>query len=64
MIQVSGFDKDYQFWVQNNNEIPKQEVIDLSSAIFNTQLSKNTTLKITCLDCNLAGVEEKAFTQI
>ncbi|GDX85921.1 hypothetical protein LBMAG43_19630 [Methylococcaceae bacterium] len=61
MIQVSGFDKDYQFWVQNNNEIPKQEVIDLSSAILNTQLSKNTTLKITCLDCNLAGVEEKSL---
>jgi hypothetical protein len=60
MIQVSGFDKDYQFWVQNNNEIPKQEVIDLSSAILNTQLSKNTTLKITCLDCNLLGTEEQS----
>jgi hypothetical protein len=55
-ILISGFDKDYEFSV---NADTSTKVIDLSSAILNTPLSKNTTLKVTCLDCDLLGTEEK-----
>lgn len=55
-ILISSFDKDYEFNVDADTST---KVIDLSSAILNTPSSKNTTLKITCLDCNLLGAEEK-----
>ncbi len=55
-ISISGFDKDYEFNIDAN-----MKMVDLSSAILNSPLSKNTTLKITCLDCNLASVEEKSL---
>ena len=47
---ISGFDKDYAF---------SEGTIDLSKAILNTDLTKNTTVKITCLDCDLLGSEEQ-----
>jgi hypothetical protein len=54
-ISISGFDKDYEFNIDAN-----MKMVDLSSAILNSPLSKNTTLKITCLDCNLLGAEEQS----
>lgn len=47
---VSGFDKGYEF---------SAETIDLSNAILNTDLTEKTTVKVTCLDCNLLGQEEQ-----
>lgn len=55
-LLVSGFDKDYEFEV---DAYTSPRVIDLSTAILNTELSKNTTLKVTCLDCDLLGSEEQ-----
>jgi len=55
-ILVSGFDKDYEFEV---NAYKYPVVIDLSTAISNTELPKNTTLKVTCLDCDLLRSEEQ-----
>lgn len=57
-ILVSGFDKDYEFVLDDKGR-EKPSEIDLSSAISNTELTKNTTLKITCLDCDLLGSEEQ-----
>jgi hypothetical protein len=53
-IQVSGFDKDYEFIV---DAAPK--IMDLSSAILSTKLPQNTTFRVTCLDCDLLGLEEQ-----
>jgi len=55
-ILVSGFDKDYEFVLDDKGRTSE---IDLSSAISNTELTKNTILKITCLDCDLLGSEEQ-----
>lgn len=55
-IRVSGFDKDYEFSVGANDS-----KIDLSPAILNTQLTKNTNLTIQCVDCNLLGSEEQSL---
>ena len=52
-ILVSGLNKDYEY------DIGDSRVIDLNSALLNTDLSKNTTLKVTCLDCDLLGAEEQ-----
>lgn len=57
-IRVSGFDKDYEFAVDADTS-PK--VIDLSSAISNTELTKNTNLRITCLDCDLLEPEAQTL---
>lgn len=57
-ILVSGFNKDYEFAVENKGR-PNQVEIDLSSAILNTELTKNTNLKVACLDCDLLGSEEQ-----
>ncbi len=57
-ILVSGFDKDYEFVLDDKGR-EKPSEIDLSSAISNTELTKNTTLKITCLDCDLLGSQEQ-----
>lgn len=51
-LLISGFNKDYEF---------SEETIDLSNAILNTDLAKNTTLKITCLDCDLLDQEEQSL---
>lgn len=55
-ISVSGFDKDYEFDV---DAYTSPKAIDLSSAISNTELTKNTTLRVTCLDCDLLGPQEQ-----
>ena len=55
-IRVSGFDKDYEFSVGANDS-----KIDLSPAILNTKLTKNTNLTIQCVDCNLLGSEEQSL---
>ncbi len=56
---VSGFDKDYE---RDGYHHTSQGVdIDLSKAILNTDLTKKTTLKITCLDCDLLGPEEQSL---
>ncbi len=55
---VSGFDRDYVFDRQVNS-ITNEINIDLSEAILNTELSNNTTIKVTCLDCDLLGQEEQ-----
>jgi len=59
-ILVSGFNKDYEFAVENKGR-PNQVEIDLSSAILNTELTKNTNLKVACLDCDLLGPEEQSI---
>ena len=56
-ILISGFNKDYEF--ERSNTPTKEIKIDLSEAILNTEISKNTTIKITCLDCDLLGQEEQ-----
>jgi hypothetical protein len=38
-----------------------QALINLSEAILNTDFTKTTTIKITCLDCDLLGEEEQAL---
>lgn len=58
-ILVTGFNKDYEFLVDNKEK--KQVEIDLSSQILNSDLAKNTNIKVTCLDCNLLGQEEQAL---
>ena len=57
-ILISGFDKDYELTTSNN---PDPEEYDLSPYILNTDLTKNTTIKITCLDCDLLGQEEQTL---
>jgi hypothetical protein len=55
---ISGFDKDYErdgYYQKSQNQVE----IDLSTAILNTDLTKNTTIKISCLDCDLLGPEEQ-----
>ena len=61
-ILITGFDKNYEFVVDNKG-LPNsnQAVIDLSSAILNTELTKNTTLKISCMDCDLLGPQEQSL---
>ncbi len=44
-IVITGFDKDYEFTITND------EIIDLRNAIFNSDLTQNTILKISCIDC-------------
>jgi hypothetical protein len=60
---ISGFDKDYEFGFPSHlyERLPasNQVVIDLMSAIINTQLTSSTTINVTCLDCNLPGSEEQ-----
>lgn len=46
-ILVSGLNKDYEFFTDR--------IIDLSFAILDSNLTTNTELKITCLDCNLSS---------
>ena len=54
---ISGFDKDYE---RDGYHHTSQGVdIDISKAILNTDLTKKTTVKITCLDCDLLGPEEQ-----
>ncbi|NOT10977.1 MAG: hypothetical protein HOP23_03940 [Methylococcaceae bacterium] len=53
-ILVSGFDREYEFDFDASTS-PK--AIDLSSAISNTELTRNSTFKVTCLDCDLLGAE-------
>jgi hypothetical protein len=55
-IIVLGFDKDYEFIVEpNNNEVK----IDLEPIILNSQLPKNTNLTIRCEDCDLLSIKEQ-----
>lgn len=56
-ILVSGFVKEYEVDVDSNIS----KVIDLSSAIASTELTENTILRITCLDCNLPGPQEQNY---
>lgn len=56
---VSGFDKDYEVMGMTNNDALHRVDIDLSSIILSTELSSNTNLNITCLDCNLLSPEEQ-----
>ena len=55
-ILISGFDKDYELTTSTN---PDTEEYDLSPYILNTDFTKATTIKITCLDCDLLGPEEQ-----
>ena len=57
-FQVSGFDKEYEF-ERTPTSATDEIKIDLSDAIRNTDVSNNTTIKVTCLDCNLLGQEEQ-----
>lgn len=55
---ISGFDKDYErdVYLHSSQDVD----IELSNnGILNTELTKNTTVKITCLDCDLLGLEEQ-----
>ena len=62
---VSGFDKDYMFDIYMGSyerfPLKNQVIISLSKAILNTDFTKATTIKITCLDCDLLGEEEQAL---
>jgi len=62
---VSGFDKNYMFdiYMSTYERLPasNQVVINLGAAIINTDLTNSTTIKITCLDCDLLGQEEQAL---
>jgi len=62
---VSGFNKDYVFdvYMGSYERLPlnNQALINLSTAIINTDLTNSTTIKITCLDCDLLGQEEQAL---
>lgn len=62
---VSGFNKDYIFdiYMGSYERLPlnNQALINLSEAILNTDFTKTTTIKITCLDCDLLGEEEQAL---
>lgn len=53
-ILVSGFDRDYEF--TTGSKYP----IDLSLVLLSISLSPTTTLKITCLDCNLQDTEAQS----
>lgn len=55
-ILISGFDKDHEA-----SSISNEEEIELSPYILNTDLTKNTTMKITCLDCDLLSSEEQSL---
>jgi hypothetical protein len=53
-ILVSGLDKDYEFITENT--------VDLRSAILNSNPTPNTTLKVSCLDCQRQeDVEQSTF---
>ena len=55
---ISGFDKDYErdVYLHSSQDVD----IELSNnGILNTELTKNTTVKITCLDCDLLSPEEQ-----
>lgn len=54
-IRISGFNQDYEF--------STDEKIDLSFAILNSQLTKNTVLKIICLDCELPKSEKTSIDE-
>ena len=54
---ISGFDKDYER--EGDHNTSQGVDIDISKAILNTDLTKNTTVKITCLDCDILGPEEQ-----
>jgi hypothetical protein len=54
-ILVSGLNKDYEF------SKGYKGTIDLSPYILNTDLTKNTTIKITCLDCDSLGQEDQTL---
>ena len=62
---VSEFNKDYIFdiYMGSYERLPlnNQALINLSEAILNTDFTKTTTIKITCLDCDLLGEEEQAL---
>jgi hypothetical protein len=56
---ISGFDKDYE--LDASHQILQHQVaIDLSATILNSDLTENTSVKITCLDCDLLGPEEQS----
>ena len=50
-VLISGFNRDYEYKGENN--------IDLTQAILTTNLTSTTTLKITCMDCDLLGPAEQ-----
>jgi hypothetical protein len=57
---ISGFDKDYErddYWHTSQTQLE----IDMSTVILNTDFTKKTTLKVTCLDCDLLGPEEQSL---
>lgn len=59
-ILITGFDKDYRFYVDNegnNNTID----IDLTSAIKSAALTGTSYLKINCVDCSLPNENEKVI---
>lgn len=53
-ILISGFDKDYERSINWG-----EAEYDLSPYILNTDITKTTTIKITCLDCDLLGQDEQ-----
>ena len=53
-ILISGFDKEYEFTID-----PWTKEIDLTQAIFNSNINKNTTINVKCLSCDLLGDDEK-----
>ena len=53
-ILISGFDKDYEYLIHWDDA-----EYDLSSFVLNTDFTKTTTIKLTCLDCELQGSEEQ-----
>lgn len=55
-ILISGFDKDYE-----RSSSFGQAAYDLSPYILRTDFTNSTTIKITCLDCDLLGQEEQAL---
>jgi hypothetical protein len=56
---ISGFNKDYEFYGFDKTYDLSIGTIDLSTAILNTNLSKNTIFKITCIDCDLNGSQDQ-----
>ena len=57
-ISFLGFDKKYEFDIQSHETL-NNIVIDLTPAIMNTKLTKNTTVEINCVDCDLLESEKK-----
>jgi hypothetical protein len=54
-LLISGFDKEYNYSIFDGQSI------DIKQYILNTDISKKTMVKITCLDCDLLGEEEQSL---